>query len=356
MNMKRHLTACLVVVLLFTALFSGCGTKSGEIQLVSPKMNETISLLNEEMTDFYENYEYGYSLNYAPGVDNYRQAGAILSWTTERTPDKCEVRISADKNLEDAKTFVTAGNSVRVPELLIGEKYYWQVTAFYGSETAKSGVFTFKTERNCRTIYIDGATNTRDFGGHKTKDGKIIKQGLVFRGSNIDGITATGKLQFTEVYGIKTDLDLRGDSDRTESPMGEDFNFYYIKAPLYTQIGNEDYQEALAEEIRVFTDESNYPIYFHCAIGRDRTGTLAFLLGAILGLSEEDLSREYETTMFSRYGGDDPIGMLDGNYEPLVNYIKTFAGKNIKAQAESYLMSIGITKDEINKIRSIMLE
>ena len=39
-------------------------------------------------------------------------------------------------------------------------------------------------------------------------------------------------------------------------------------------------------------------IYFHCTIGTDRTGTIAYFLEGLLGVSEEDRLRDYEMTYF----------------------------------------------------------
>ena len=39
-------------------------------------------------------------------------------------------------------------------------------------------------------------------------------------------------------------------------------------------------------------------IYFHCTIGSDRTGTLAYFLEGLLGVSEEDRLRDYEISYF----------------------------------------------------------
>ncbi|MBR5388667.1 MAG: tyrosine-protein phosphatase, partial [Clostridia bacterium] len=44
------------------------------------------------------------------------------------------------------------------------------------------------------------------------------------------------------------------------------------------------------------TDEKNYPIYVHCNAGADRTGTVAFLINGLLGVSFEDLTRDFELT------------------------------------------------------------
>ena len=39
-------------------------------------------------------------------------------------------------------------------------------------------------------------------------------------------------------------------------------------------------------------------IYFHCTIGTDRTGTMAYFLEGLLAVSEEDRLRDYELTYF----------------------------------------------------------
>jgi protein tyrosine/serine phosphatase len=40
-------------------------------------------------------------------------------------------------------------------------------------------------------------------------------------------------------------------------------------------------------------------VYFHCRVGADRTGTLAYILEGLLGVSDEDRKQDYElTTLF----------------------------------------------------------
>ena len=43
--------------------------------------------------------------------------------------------------------------------------------------------------------------------------------------------------------------------------------------------------------IAAIADENRYPVYIHCTGGADRTGTLAFLINALLGVGEDDLIR-----------------------------------------------------------------
>ena len=39
-------------------------------------------------------------------------------------------------------------------------------------------------------------------------------------------------------------------------------------------------------------------IYFHCRIGTDRTGTLAYILEGLLGVPDEDKVQDYELSFF----------------------------------------------------------
>jgi hypothetical protein len=43
---------------------------------------------------------------------------------------------------------------------------------------------------------------------------------------------------------------------------------------------------------------SGESVYFHCKIGTDRTGTFAYFLEGLLGVSEEDRLQDYELSYF----------------------------------------------------------
>ena len=128
---------------------------------------------------------------------------------------------------------------------------------------------------------------------------------------------------------------------------------------MYMNIKAEEYLDAFRTEIRTFADEDNYPIYFHCAIGRDRTGTLAMVLLGLLGVPEKMIIRDYEMSFLSKIASSDdvkPSDMIRVNLIPTMDYIKSFGGNSFMKSCENFLLSLGITRDEINAIRSIMLE
>ena len=64
-------------------------------------------------------------------------------------------------------------------------------------------------------------------------------------------------------------------------------------------------------------------MYFHCHGGSDRTGTLAFLLEGLLGVSESDLSKDFELTYYSG-SSRKRNGSTGWFYKPMVQYIRSF--------------------------------
>ena len=69
-------------------------------------------------------------------------------------------------------------------------------------------IINSKGPRNC---YVSGVTNVRDIGGYSSSLGKnaYIRQGLYYRGANLNSITDKGKAQMKEDLGVKTEIDLR---------------------------------------------------------------------------------------------------------------------------------------------------
>jgi len=66
-------------------------------------------------------------------------------------------------------------------------------------------------------VPLEGGSNFRDLGGHRTADGDIVRRGVVFRSAHLGGLTdidrtALGKL------GVRTIVDLRGVNEAAETP------------------------------------------------------------------------------------------------------------------------------------------
>ena len=110
------------------------------------------------------------------------------------------------------------------------------------------------------------------------------------------------------------------------------------------------------------------PVYFHCAAGRDRTGTIAALVLALLGVREGDIARDYELTYFApdewSMSGSSGSRYYDhtrhvGSYTRLVEYIRDcdkHSTKTLAGGARQYLINIGVSETDINDFINIMLK
>ena len=279
-----------------------------------------------------------------------------LEWTDTASTGKYTVFVSENADFSGGYEFSTDELYYDVYNLKVGTKYYWKVS----SGNITSPVFCFKTEGGYpRFIKADGVSNMRDIGGYITKDGKIVKQGLVYRSGSLDDITATSKKDIAYMLNIKTDLDLRGGTG-SSSPLGKDVTYIPQAMQWYHGIFNSEAEPITAESVRVFADESNYPIDFHCSLGRDRTGTLSMILLGLLGVEEETILREYHFSFFAKTGGFEPneFTALQTNLSEFKRYLAEYGDENatFNERVEAYMLSIGVTAEEINSIRNILLE
>ena len=168
----------------------------------------------------------------------------------------------------------------------------------------------------------------------------------------------------TESLGVKTDLDLRGSKETGQldaSPLG--LGVRLVKrattSPYYSGMFHQSGMKTMAENFRVFCDRKNYPVYFHCIGGADRTGSLAYILNGVLGVGKEDLERDYESTFYDGLSipgvGDPKHGRGTQHFDAgFAKYGKP--GDSLARRIELYLLDCGVTAEEIEAFKSIMLQ
>ena len=339
------------------------------ISNISPASGETVSLIGEYAAIFLEDYHFG------KGPETVSKQNTVslrkgplyndLTFSWECTGDYTGFTLAyaTNKNFSDALTVETEEPTATLSNAFVGKTYFWQVVTHTTAGDNYSPVYSFQTALTRRIIYLEGVSNTRDIGGGYTEDGKHrIKQGLIYRGGNLDQITGQGMKKAVEIYKIKTDLDLRSKGSETDNMLYTDRSPVLYDEIQYINIPGVSYSSALPassamrSELEVFTKPENYPIYFHCLAGRDRGGTLAFLLGALLGIPEEELLADYELTYLTdkAYAAGDMRG--HNNMIAFLDGFRKLEGETTQQKAQTYWKNIGLTQEQLDTFYSIMLE
>lgn len=245
----------------------------------------------------------------------------VLSWKRNGWKSVL-LNIYKDKELKNLDvSYHVMGDSFDFYNTEVGQTYY--VTVQGGTEESEPVSFTIG-EKGPRNLFIEGVENVRDLGGW----GKI-KQGMIYRSGRFNedkeetpkaSIGENGLIEMNDHLKIKTEIDLRRTSTNevggltNKSVLGDSVK--YIQLPMYYGGNNiltfkgkaskDDYDYDNPAKIKEFFEilavKDNYPIDFHCSIGKDRTGCLAYLVEALLGFDQETLYRDYMFTNFANAG------------------------------------------------------
>jgi protein tyrosine/serine phosphatase len=81
--------------------------------------------------------------------------------------------------------------------------------------------------------------------------------------------------EYLKKNGFKTVVNLRMEND--EQKIVKELGMKYVHIPISIQAWSRIPDDAVEEYFKVLSDPANYPIFFHCRRGADRTGALAGL-------------------------------------------------------------------------------
>ena len=337
--------------------------------------------------------------DYEKGDKSDENKGIEISFEpSEALKDKeFDISYGLKADLSDAKTVHTGLTSMRIKNLLVNQKYYVKVSA----DGKDSGIAEFTTGDYPRWINARPMFNVRDMGGYMTSSGKRIKQGLVYRGGEInkktgwygsqrytddlgntdtrDGhiVTETdaSKTAFREDMGMVNgiEIDLRSSSETNGYPttsgvcdfaVSNDITYKMLSISSYAN-GMKNNTTQIKQLFEAFAQADEHPVYYHCYGGADRTGVVGFMLGALLGMSYTDLVIDFELTSYSSNPSRNYRSHLRNGpwneWPGMVTYLKNDLGwgttKTIKDGMEEYLKTkCSVSQSTIDTIRDIMLE
>ena len=100
-------------------------------------------------------------------------------------------------------------------------------------------------------------------------------------------------------------------------------------------------------------DAKNYPLVFHCIAGADRTGTLAYVVEALCGVSDGDMLFDWELTALVNLD----VGFAhEKRYDKLVDGFLNYPGSTTAERVAAFVKSLGFTDADIARLREILLE
>lgn len=332
--------------------------------------NMEYNLENGRVRSFVHDFEY--SEKDASKIGTYNQSPPVrrdwplpveVFWTRDTTAQAQQITWSESPDYSDAVTqsIPAESASYEIYNLIPGRTYYAKVEEINNEQSTVINEFSFTTTGQMRHLKVDGTANVRDLGGWPTACGRPIKYGKIFRGAEWNGghnLEPEG-IEALRQAGIKAELDLRSDSEAkniSKSVLGSDVS--YRRTPLgqtashMEGLNNSKSTYKAAFQYVLTCVKNDKPVYFHCAIGRDRTGTLAFLLEGVLGMSKSDIYKDYELTNFSYFNTPCSKGQLD----EMFSTVEAIQGETLEEKFRKYLTSnFSISNKAINDFRDKML-
>lgn len=284
-----------------------------------------------------------------------------------KTVSKYQLVYGQKSDLSDGLTVEgSTAKSVSFYNPYIGDNYFKVIANFSDSSKQESAIKVFKVDGQApRNIYAGNMPNVRDTGGRTTYAGGKIKQGLIYRGAgnkfdNRSSIDTECQNILKNVLKIKTEINV---ANSTGNNLG--INTIAVKN-CFMDYGATPYSNLArnAERVRqvmdILADETNYPVFYHCRIGTDRTGITGMMIGGLLGIPFNEVFQDYCFSNFAPIDGQrypnkpsDPNGDDPAKY---IDEILAMPGSTYQEQTYNALLSIGCKAETLNKIIDFMTE
>jgi len=239
---------------------------------------------------------------------------------------------------------------------------------------------------------FEGCFNFRDIGGYHNQDGKKVKKGLYFRAGRQDRMTDKDLAHLSDLN-IATQIDLRKQEEVMDQGIGplKAMGAKYINIPVIPEGGSDKLNKLVGDTgisgkrylgylefgpaswlslFEILAEEKNLPLLLHCTAGKDRTGVSTAFLLSVLGVSREIIEADYLLTNLDTERQADfierTVGYPEGyDRKKMISIagVPRYAMKDFLDGMESkwgsvteYLKEIGVTKDQMDKVRDNFLE
>ena len=254
-----------------------------------------------------------------------------------------------------------------------------------------------------RVLPWEGFANARDLGGLPARDGRVTRFGAYIRSGDLRFVTDAGWRMACDA-GVRTIIDLRNDDEirphtgqqptraagsaqfavatpaasppawlnRVEVALDDiaDTRFWRFLngerlngTPLYFRPFLDRKPERCAAAVTALARAAPGGVIFHCGAGRDRTGLVTLLVLALAGVEPDAIAEDYELSaeplkdLFTAMGQQDQGPIIEA---ALAERGTTARGAILATlegfDAETYLLTAGVSPDDLATIRHRLLE
>jgi protein-tyrosine phosphatase len=159
-----------------------------------------------------------------------------------------------------------------------------------------------------------GGLNFRDLGGHPARDGRRVRQTMVYRSAHLANLNSVEphpleSIKLRTLITLQSQLEVRRlGPPRSEFLAGVRWEHIPIGDPWFREDGFHKIEAEPGHEhlviltefpdnwrtfFQLLAEREVYPVLFHCSAGRDRTGVAAAMLLELLGVSRERIINDF---------------------------------------------------------------
>lgn len=236
-----------------------------------------------------------------------------------------------------------------------------------------------------------GTLNFRDLGGLRTRDGRSIRAGQLFRAGAFHDLTPDDAQRLYDDFGIRFVVDLRGSAESALEGRGgfSEFAVCHMNFPLLdfsylldlddVEVGGETLMPRYLDNLDsdpnlVFAVDFvahaliRAPVVLHCAFGKDRTGTVVALILGLVGVTDDAIVADYmesgphakrfvevarQIPRYKPYAERD-TEVFRSNEETIRTFLSELERRH--GGATSWALSKGIHPETISRLERVLVE